>query len=93
MRTILATLALLTVVPASAATFQAQPAVPPSARVIAKDVSWLCGNAGCVTSSAGSRPAVVCAQLVRKVGWLASFSSNGTAFGADQLARCNARAR
>ena len=93
MRMIFATLALFAAVPAVAATFQAQPANAPAARVIAKNVSWLCGNAGCVASSAESRPAVVCAQLAKKVGRLAGFSSNGTAFDADQLARCNTRAR
>jgi len=35
----------------------------------------------------------MCELVVREVGTLNSFSANGTAFDADALAKCNARAR
>ncbi len=41
----------------------------------------------------GSRPEIVCAQVARKFGELRSFAADGVAFDAEQMARCNRRAR
>jgi hypothetical protein len=61
--------------------------------VIADGVMWRCGSDGCVTTNATSRPAIVCAQAVRKVGKLASFTVGTVAFDDAALAKCNARAK
>ena len=61
--------------------------------VIADGVMWRCGTAGCVATGATSRPAVVCAQAVRKVGKLASFAVGAQLFDEAALAKCNAKAK
>jgi hypothetical protein len=61
--------------------------------VVVGETLWRCGPTGCVAGESGSRPAVVCAQAARKVGKIESFTANGTAFTADELAKCNAKAK
>lgn len=61
--------------------------------VIADGVLWRCGDAGCTATNATSRPAIVCAQAVRKVGKLASFTVGAVAFDEAALAKCNAKAK
>ena len=74
--------------------FVAQPNTPPaSAKLVVKDTLWSCGEAGCSAASSNSRPAVVCASLAKQVGPLASFSVKGEALSADELGKCNARAK
>ncbi|HLL29393.1 MAG TPA: hypothetical protein VK403_00190 [Allosphingosinicella sp.] len=74
--------------------YRAEPATPPAAaRVIAKDVSWRCGAAGCVAPQGNSRPAIDCAALAREVGTLRSFSVGDRPFEPAALEKCNARAR
>ncbi|CAA9540883.1 MAG: hypothetical protein AVDCRST_MAG23-2052 [uncultured Sphingosinicella sp.] len=81
--------------PASAAPlFQAQPEVAPSkAKFALRDTLWKCGDAGCAAAQGHSRPAVACAVLAREIGALRSFSFKGEALPAEELARCNARAK
>lgn len=64
-----------------------------AATVIADGVLWRCGDAGCTATNATSRPAIVCAQAVRKVGKLASFTVGAIAFDEAALAKCNAKAK
>jgi hypothetical protein len=91
-----ASLALLSVAPAMAQS-PAYRAVPVTAAaadtVIADGVLWRCGDNGCTATNATSRPAIVCAQAVRKVGKLASFTVGTTAFDEAALAKCNAKAK
>lgn len=61
--------------------------------VIADGMLWRCGDAGCTATNATSRPAIVCAQVVRKVGKLASFTVGAVAFDEAALAKCNAKAK
>lgn len=68
-------------------------AVAASGNVIADGVMWRCGDAGCTTTTATSRPAIVCAQAVRKVGKLASFVVGTQPFDEAALAKCNAKAK
>ncbi len=76
------------------AQYHAQPqARPAAAQVIARDVLWRCGDGGCVAPTNHSRPAIVCALLVREVGALRSFTAEGRAFSAEELENCNRRAR
>ena len=74
--------------------YRAEPATPQAqARLIAKDLVWKCGSAGCVAGKSNSRPATDCSALVRQVGALRSFSVQGRALTATELEKCNARAR
>lgn len=61
--------------------------------VVVGETLWRCGPTGCVAGESGSRPAVVCAQAARKVGKIESFTANGAAFSADELAKCNEKAK
>ena len=80
--------------PAIAATYSAKPAIQPeSSRIIARDISWACGPAACLGSTAESRPAVLCQGLAKRAGRLTSFVANGRAFGSAELDQCNASAK
>ena len=80
--------------PAFAGYFDAQPlARPAQERFVARDNAWRCSEAGCSSPRSATRPAFVCASLVREVGALRSFSVEGRAFSAEQLEACNARSR
>jgi len=68
-------------------------AAPAKASVVTRSTVWHCGDGSCVASKATSRDAIMCELVVREVGTLTSFSAGGTAFDADALAKCNARAK
>ncbi len=95
LRSVMLPLALLSAPAlASASHYHAQPIEQPAdARLIARDTIWKCGASGCTSPRSGSRPAIVCASLVRKVGALRSFSADGPRFDAQELENCNRRAR
>jgi hypothetical protein len=65
---------------------------PAAARVAAAGVAWNCAGTTCTAGRSNSRPAIVCARLVREAGPVTSFAVAGEALPADQLARCNAAA-
>ncbi len=75
--------------------YRAEPVTPPSEqRFIVRDTVWQCGDVGCASSGqSASRPAIVCASLVREVGALKSFSVEGHVFDEAELQSCNRRAR
>ena len=78
----------------SAPHYHAQPVVSPTAtKIVLRDTMWKCSDAGCIGTRSSSRPAIVCAVLVRAVGTLRSFSEEGRAMSADELEKCNARAK
>ena len=58
-------------------------------RVVAKNAVWSCNGTVCVAAKSNSRPLRVCRELQRKVGTIATFSTEGEALEADALARCN----
>ncbi|MCW3846331.1 hypothetical protein OF829_03700 [Sphingomonas sp. LB-2] len=66
---------------------------PAKTSVVTRSTVWHCGEGTCTASKSTSRDAIMCELVVREVGTLQSFSANGTAFDADALAKCNARAR
>lgn len=68
-------------------------AVTSAKSVIVGETLWRCGTDGCVTGETTSRPAIVCAQAARKVGKVQSFTAKGVEFNADELAKCNAKAK
>lgn len=63
------------------------------ARPIVRGLLFACDGDACVAGEGPSRPAVVCASVARELGPLTAFSAGGTAFDADALAKCNARAK
>lgn len=68
----------------------AQPAAQP--RMAAAGVVWTCEGSACTAPRTNSRPAIVCARLVREAGTVASFTVAGTPMSASDLERCNAAA-
>jgi hypothetical protein len=93
-RTAVLSLALLSSPSLAASYYAAEPTSPPAQqRFVARDNVWRCGEAGCTSTRTASRPAIVCASLVREVGALRSFSVEGRAFAAEELQSCNNRAR
>ena len=80
--------------PAAAAHYRAEPTAAPTAdRFIARDTVWTCGEGACEAAQSNSRPQVVCTAVVRKLGTLRAFNVAGEPLSAEELARCNARAR
>ncbi len=92
---LLAIAMIATPVLAAAPQFQAEPvARPAETRIALRDTLWRCGDAGCTGAGESvSRPAIVCAVLAKEVGALKSFAVKGEALDADELERCNARAK
>ncbi|RJY09286.1 CC_3452 family protein [Aurantiacibacter aquimixticola] len=74
----------------SAPYFTAQLAAPTSEeRAIAGGVVFRCEETRCAAPRSGDRSLRVCSELRREVGAIASFTANGRALSAAQLARCN----
>ncbi|WP_052134712.1 CC_3452 family protein [Sphingomonas sp. 37zxx] len=83
-------------VPAAAQSQAHYAAVPTIAvaakKLVTRDTIWRCGENGCRAPKSAMRPVILCELLVREVGPLQSFSVAGTAFDAEALTKCNARA-
>ena len=80
--------------PAFAATYSAKPtAAPAAAKIIGKDISWARNGDTYRGSSDASRPLILCQDLAKRAGRLDSFSADGKALPADQLAKCNTAAK
>ena len=91
-----AALALLGALPAAAQSpyYSATPSSAlKKASLITRNTLWKCHEGSCTASKSGDRPAVMCELVAQRVGALSAFSVAGVAFDADELARCNARAR
>jgi len=89
-----AVLALALVSAPAAAQYRAEPtAAPATDKFIARDTVWTCGNGACEAAPSNSRPQVVCAAVARKLGTLRAFSVAGAPLSAEELERCNGRAR
>lgn len=70
--------------------YRADLANPPAqTRLIAHDIVWTCTDTSCVAGKSGSRPVIMCAALVRKLGPVTHFVAGDTALDADALAICN----
>ncbi len=68
-------------------------AAAPTDTVVVRDVLWKCAGGACTAKPASSRPEIVCASAARKIGRISAFSANGAPFAADQLEKCNAKAK
>ena len=74
--------------------YSATPTTAPSkASMITGGMMWKCGGGVCTAAKGTSRDAIVCEQVVKRVGALTTFSANGVAFDEAALAKCNARAK
>jgi hypothetical protein len=62
---------------------------------VAGDAVFVCEADGCTAANPSGATASVsgCRQLVRVVGPVSSFGSEGKEFDADKLARCNSAAK
>jgi hypothetical protein len=69
----------------------AQPVSKPT-KVIASDTLWSCDGASCQTAVSDYRAAStsLCRDLTKEVGAVNAYGPAGSAFAADQLAKCNA---
>jgi hypothetical protein len=94
MKTAILALAFVATPAFSAPYYQAQPDVRPAAdSIVLRDTLWKCGDKGCVGTRSNSRPATVCAVLVRAVGRLRFFAEEGRVMSAEELEKCNGRAK
>ena len=66
---------------------------PRSSTLVVRELAWKCGPSACVSGASNSRPAIDCAALAREAGALRSFSVAGKPLSAEELGKCNARAR
>lgn len=80
---------------AQTAHYIAVPAAPAAKeRVITRSTPWQLAPSGAyLAARAPERAVVLCQLLARDVGPMQSFTAGGQALGADELAKCNARAR
>ncbi|WP_293874936.1 MULTISPECIES: hypothetical protein [unclassified Sphingomonas] len=91
---LVATLAGTPAAAAPADVYAAVPAAPSTkSSFITRSTAWRLQNGTFVAGQAPERPAVLCELVVRQVGALTSFSVGGKAYDADQLAKCNAKAK
>lgn len=67
------------------------PAKKPS--LVTRNTIWKCDDTVCTAGKAPDRDAVVCAMIAQRVGPLAAFTVNGTAFADDALEKCNGGAK
>ena len=68
-------------------------AAPTKASWIVAETMWKCNEGACSAAKSPSRDAIVCEQVVKRVGALSTFSANGAAFDEATLAKCNSRAK
>lgn len=68
-------------------------AAPADDSFVTRTIVWHCSEGTCAAPKGNARDAIVCQLIVREVGALASFTADGEAFDADEMERCNARAR
>ena len=88
------TAAALVAAPAVAGSYSAKPVTAPAtAKIIGKDISWVCGPDACKGSTEASRPLVLCEDLAKRAGRLESFVADGRALSVAELDKCNASAK
>ncbi|MBA3940396.1 MAG: hypothetical protein C0520_04205 [Sphingopyxis sp.] len=75
---------------AGGAYYRAELSAPaPKGRFVSRGVVWICEGASCSAPRGTSRPAIMCAALVKEAGTVASFAADGKPLEAAELARCN----
>lgn len=82
------------VVAAPAGYYQAVPATAPEAgKSVVRGLVWTCDGDACAAPQGTSRPAIICASVVRELGPITSFRAGDEQFDAEALAKCNAKAK
>ena len=72
----------------------AVPATAPTiAAMMTRSTPWKCGGDRCVTTRTEGSPLTMCQLAAKELGTLTAFTANGEAFAAEQLAKCNTRAK
>lgn len=66
---------------------------PTKTTLVTRETPWTLKGNAYVAARAPERDATLCDAVARNVGALASFTVAGKAYDADQLAKCNARAK
>lgn len=89
----LAVLAAATPALAAAPVMTATPEAAQDGRIITKGAAWNCNAGTCKAASDVSRPMVLCQRLAKEAGTLGAFNVDGRAFDAEDLAKCNAKAK
>lgn len=65
----------------------------PHAKASGKDVIWRCEGNTCTAPKSDRRASINCATLVKQVGKVTSFTTNGEALDQAGLDRCNSFAK
>ncbi len=74
--------------------YTATPAeAPKKASFITQTTVWKCKDGTCAAPKSTMNDKVMCERVVQRVGALSTFTVAGTAFDAEALAACNARAK
>ncbi|WP_294320683.1 hypothetical protein [uncultured Sphingomonas sp.] len=74
--------------------YAAVPAVAPTiAAMMTRSTPWKCAGDRCVTNRTEGSPLTMCQLAAKELGTLTTFTANGEAFAAEQLAKCNTRAK
>lgn len=77
----------------SAGYYSATPvAAPTKVSIITSGTLWKCTDGVCTAKKSTQRDQIMCQMVVQRVGALSAFTAGGTAFEAEALAKCNARA-
>lgn len=66
---------------------------PNKASFVTQTTIWKCKDSVCSAPKTSTQDKVMCERAVQRIGVLSAFSVGGTAFDAEALAACNARAR
>jgi hypothetical protein len=78
----------------SGAFYVAKPAEPPAKpTMVTRSTLWRLQNGAYVAAQASERHTIVCQLVAKNVGRLESFSVAGTAYTAEALDKCNAKAK
>lgn len=78
----------------SGAYYVAVPAAQPTrTSMMTRETPWALKGNAYVAARAPERDAVLCDAVARSAGALTSFTVGGKAYDADQLAKCNAKAK
>src|SRR6186713_311939 len=68
-------------------------AQPTKTSFITSNLMWKWRDTAFTANKTNSRDGIVCQMIVQRAGTLSEFTAGGTAFDADALAKCNARAK
>ena len=66
---------------------------PKKASFVTQNTVWKCKEGVCSAPKTPTQDKVMCERAVQRIGALSAFTVGGTAFDAEALAACNARAK